>query len=224
MNPQSILARRVLVPALAFALSIGGVCTAQTTPPDLTASGAIAALKTNGSATPKYADTFNLGPTGLRGWIHCHFNGFDLAASGRISDASRQILVTVASTPGSAVVAVDDVILGAVAASSGTVPSFTSDARKAFGTAVTNAEKIGAGTLRVKRWRAGTTSEVNITIPTLGDYSATAPYNCPKSSAILASTRNQMVNPLFPASGLATGSFNGLHTKSKFLAFSCEAS
>jgi len=25
-------------------------------------------------------------------------------------------------------------------------------------------------------------------------------------------------NPLFPASGLATGSFNGLHTKSKFLA------
>jgi len=27
-----------------------------------------------------------------------------------------------------------------------------------------------------------------------------------------------IVNPLFPASGLATGSFNGLHTKSKFLA------
>ena len=25
-------------------------------------------------------------------------------------------------------------------------------------------------------------------------------------------------NPLFPASGLATGSFHGLHTKSKFLA------
>jgi hypothetical protein len=25
-------------------------------------------------------------------------------------------------------------------------------------------------------------------------------------------------NPLFPASGLATGSFNGLHPKSKFLA------
>ena len=98
--------------------------------------------------------------------------------------------------PGNAVLAVDDVILGAIAANSGTVPSFTSDARKAFGTAITNAEKTGAGTLRVKRWRAGTTTEVNITIPTLGEYSATAPYNCPKSAQILANTRNQMVGEL----------------------------
>ena len=30
--------------------------------------------------------------------------------------------------------------------------------------------------------------------------------------------RREIPNPLFPASGLATGSFNGLHTKSKFLA------
>ena len=191
---------------LALAFSIAGICTAQTTPPDLTASGAIAALKTNASATPTYANTFNLGPTGLRGWIHCHFDGFDYAASGRISDASRQILVTTASTPGNAVLAVDDVILGAIAASSGTVPSFTSDARKAFGTAITEAEKAGAGTLRVKRWRAGTSSEVNITIPTLGEYSATAPYNCPKSAQILANTRNQMVGELIADSNyLNTG-------------------
>ena len=147
-----MLKTSILAHALAFL--IAGICTAQPTPPDLTASGAIAALKTNDSATPKYADTFNLGPTGLRGWIHCHFDGFDLAASGRISDASRQILVTTASTPGNAVLAVDDVILGAVAANSGTVPNFTSDARKAFGTAITEAEKTGAGTLRVAGGRA----------------------------------------------------------------------
>jgi hypothetical protein len=196
---------------LALALSIAGVCTAQTTPPDLTAPGAIAALKTNanGNATPVYADTFNLGPTGLRGWIHCHFDGFDFAASGRISDASRQILVTTASSPGNAVLAVDDVILGAIAANSGTVPSFTSDARKAFGTAITNAEKTGAGTLRVKRWRAGATTDVNITIPTLGEYAATAPYNCPKSSAILANTRNQMVGELIANSNYLDSGHSG---------------
>ena len=213
MKPHSIRLLKTTLRALALALSIAGVCTAQTTPPDLTAPGAIAALKTNanGNATPVYADTFNLGPTGLRGWIHCHFDGFDLAASGRISDASRQILVTTASTPATVnnALAVDDVILGAIAASSGTVPSFTSDARKAFGTAVTNAEKTGAGTLLVKRWRAGTSTDVNITIPTLGEYSATAPYNCPKSSAILANTRNQMVGELIANSNYLDSGHSG---------------
>lgn len=34
-----------------------------TTPPDLTASRSIAALKTNGRTTPMYEDTINLGPT-----------------------------------------------------------------------------------------------------------------------------------------------------------------
>lgn len=187
---------KTIVRTMVQALFFTGVCIAQSTPPDLTASGAIAALKTSTDATPRYAETFNLGPTGLRGWVHCYFEGFDFAASGRISDASRQILVTTASSPGNAVLAVDDVILGAIAASSGPVPRFTSDARKALGTAITEAEKSGAGTLRVKRWRANVEADVNITIPTLGTYSATAPYNCPKSSAILANTRNQMIGEL----------------------------
>ena len=91
MNTRNIRLSKDTLRALVLAFSIAGVCTAQTTPPDLTALGAIAALKTNDNATPKYADTFNLGHTGLRGWIHCSVDGFDLAASGRISDASRQI-------------------------------------------------------------------------------------------------------------------------------------
>ena len=140
-----------------------------------------------------------------------------MAASGRISDASRQILVTGhrQPSPGNAVLAVDDVILGAIAANSGAVPSFTSDARKAFGNAITDAEKTGAGTLRVKRWRKDSTSgvititEVNITIPTLGEYSATAPYNCPKSSAIFASTRNQMVGELLANANYLDGGHSG---------------
>ena len=143
MKPHSIRFLKTTVRALAIALSIAGACTAQSTPPDLTSSGAIAALKTSTDATPRYTETFNLGPTGLRGWIHCYFEGFDFAASGRISDASRQILVTTASTPATVnnALAVDDVILGAIAANSGTVPSFTSDARKALGAAITDAEK-----------------------------------------------------------------------------------
>ncbi|RLS52181.1 MAG: tandem-95 repeat protein [Planctomycetota bacterium] len=175
------------------------------TPPDLTAPGAIAAIKAR-TDVPRYDNAYNLGSTGLRGWVHQDGSG---SWVGKITDPSRQILVTVASTPGSAVVAVDDVILGAVAASSGTVPSFTSDARKAFGAAITDAEKTGAGTLRVKRWRAGVTTEVNIPITTLGTYSATAPYSCPKSSAILANTRNQMVGKLLADANYLGGGHAG---------------
>lgn len=163
------------------------------TPPDLTAAGAIAALKANTSANPRYNETYNLGPTGLRGWIYV---GGASGADGNFTDASRQILVTVATSPGNAVLAVDDVILGAMAGSSGTVPLFSSDCRKAFGAAIGDAEKTGAGTLRVKRWRAGTTSDVNISMTIMGDYTATAPYSCPKSSLILANARNKLVGQL----------------------------
>jgi methionine-rich copper-binding protein CopC len=171
--------------ALMLAFSLAGVCAAQTTPPDLTQAGVIASIDRD--------RTHNLGATGLRGWIHPDTS---LAETGQITDASRQILVTTASAPGNAVLEVDDVILGAAAATSGTVPSFTSDARKALGTAITNAEKTGAGTLRVKRWRAGNTADVNIAIPTLGTYTVTAPYSCPKSAQILANARDQMVGQL----------------------------
>ncbi len=168
------------------------------TPPDLTAAGAIAALKADTNANPRYNETYNLGATGLRGWIYVGPPGADEygGADGTFTDASRQILVTVAAAPGNAVLAVDDVILGAMAASSGTVPNFSSDCRKAFGTAIGDAEKTGAGTLRVKRWRAGTTTDVNIPITIMGDYTVTAPYSCPKSSLILTNARNKLVGQL----------------------------
>ena len=43
-------------------------------------------------------------------------------AAGAIAAPGRQILLTVADTPGSAVPAVDDVVLGAMTARSGAVP------------------------------------------------------------------------------------------------------
>ena len=157
--PIHISIGEFILPALALALSIAGVCTAQTTPPDLTATGEIAnaklAMQRDFGDGNIRTQTFNLGPTGLRGWFHLENSDAYKVYTGRISDASRQILVTHASSPGDSEIQVDDVILGAIAASSGTVPSFTSDARKALGAAITNAEKTGAGTLRLKRWRAG---------------------------------------------------------------------
>ncbi len=164
--------------------------------PDLTAAGAIAALKADTNSSPTYSKTYNLGATGLRGWMYIGSNSGFTGELGRITDLSRQILVTVASAPGNAVLAVDNVILGAVAAGSGTVPLFNSDARKGFGEAVGNAEKTGAGTLRVKRWRAGVTTDVNIPMTIMGDYTATAPYACPKSALILANARIRFVTQL----------------------------
>ncbi|MEY3894928.1 MAG: hypothetical protein RLZZ214_447, partial [Verrucomicrobiota bacterium] len=183
------------------------------TPRDLTVAGAIAALKADTSANPLYNETYNLGPTGLRGWIDLGPRGVDEygGADGTFTSASRQILVTVATEPANFVLAVDDVILGAIAASSGTVPNFSSDCRKAFGAAITDAEKTGAGTLRVKRWRAGTSTDVNIPITILGNYTATAPYSCPKSTVILTNARNKLVGQLLADSNF----FNNGHQFSR---------
>ena len=182
--------------------------------PDLTVTGAIATLKADTNASPVYSQTYNLGPTGLRGWIYIDPSGGNVGPDDLMTDKSRQILVTVASTPGNAVLAVDDVILGAMAGSSGTVPLFTSDCRKAFGAAITAAEATGAGTLRVKYWRAGTITDVNIPVTIMGNYTDTAPYSCPKSALILANARDQLVSQLYANSSFLSndwiGSINGL--------------
>ena len=80
--------------------------------PDLTAAGAIATLKADASASPLYGRTYNLGATGLRGWIYIDptnifsdpaiRNPTDVGQDGRQTAQSRQILVTVASAPGNA--------------------------------------------------------------------------------------------------------------------------
>ena len=201
---------RTALPALFLTLLLALSGALRAAPPDLTAAGVIAALKTDTTATPEYGETYNLGPTGLRGWIYLSGGaGNTHGADGTMTGESRQILVTVASTPGSAVLAVDDVILGAMAASSGTVPNFSSDARKAFGAAISEAENSGAGTLRVKRWRAGVITDENIAMTIMGDYTATAPYSCPKSTLILANARNKLVGQLLANTSFLTSDWSG---------------
>ena len=64
LQPHAAFTAICLAVLLAFPAGVGA------TPPDLTAAGAIAALKTDTSASPVYGLTYNLGATGLRGWIY----------------------------------------------------------------------------------------------------------------------------------------------------------
>lgn len=129
---------------------------------------------TRGEAIPAGAKhDWNLGPTGLRGWMFC---------DQLVTTDARQISVTRVEkgSPAAGVFLVGDVILGV-----GGKP-FSFDPRTEFGRAVTLAESAaGGGKLAVTRWRAGKAEEVVIKLPVLGSYGATAPYDCAKSQRIL---------------------------------------
>ncbi len=157
-------------------------------PPDLT---------TNPVVDTTY--TFNLGPTGARGWIYVEGGEWALQIINTLSIKSRQILITQvdAGTPAAGVLQVNDVILGIGAT------LFTNDARKAFGSAITEAEKTAnGGQLRLKVWRSGVTNNnVTVTLPVMGSYSATAPYNCPKSALILSNACNYMATRTINSGG-----------------------
>ena len=139
-------------------------------PPDLTQSN-----------TVDRALTYNLGATGLRGWIYTKPAVYLDSVQGRTTTASRQILVTHvgAKSPADGVMRVNDVILGTGG------NRFTDDARKSFALAIQDAEKEASqGYLKLTRWRAGKTEEVQLKLRVMGTYSDTAPYNCPKSGRI----------------------------------------
>jgi len=141
-------------------------------PPDLT-KGETAGVDRNG--------TYNLGATGLRGWIHTRPDNYLDSEHGRTTLHSRQILVTHVGkrSPADDVMKVNDVIVGA----GGRL--FTDDARKSIAYAIQDAEKeTHGGILKLTRWRAGKTEEVQLNLKVMGTYSATAPYNCPKSKLI----------------------------------------
>jgi hypothetical protein len=125
--------------------------------------------------------TYNFGATGLRGWIYTKPADFFESCQGRTTTASRQILVTHAGakSPADGVMKVDDVILGAGG------KRFTDDARKSIAVAIQEAEKeVNGGILKLTRWRAGKTEEVQLKLRVMGTYSNTAPYDCPKSKRI----------------------------------------
>ena len=147
-------------------------------PASLVAAGKSRELKipdfTQGDKIPEGAQhDWNLGATGLRGWIFC---------DQLVTSDARQIAITQVEkgSPAEGVLAVGDVILGA-----GGKP-FSHDPRTELGKALTLAEsEAGHGQLSLTRWRAGTSTEVALTLPVLGTYSATAPFDCLKSKRIL---------------------------------------
>ena len=157
---------------------------------------------TKGDPIPSGANLdWNLGATGARGWIY--------ANQVSTSDA-RQIRITKVDkkSPADGVLKVGDVILGV----SG--KRFSYDPRTEMGKALTVAESnAGGGNLSLLRWRAGTTETVTVKLPVLGDYSATAPYDCPKSKAILEqgckALARRIVDPSYKANPI-TRSLNAL--------------
>jgi hypothetical protein len=159
--------------AVALALACGSPLLAAAppaTPPDLTQT-----------STVDRTLTYNLGATGLRGWIYTKAANFFESQQGRTTTAGRQILVTHvgAKSPADGVMKVDDVILGAGG------KLFTDDARKSIAMAIQEAEKAAnGGILKLTRWRAGKTEEVQLKLRVMGTYSDTAPYDCPKSKLI----------------------------------------
>ncbi len=126
--------------------------------------------------------TYNLGSTGLRGWIYTKAaNNLD-AAQGRTTLASRQILVTHvgAGSPADGVVEVDDVILGVEGG------PFKDDARKSIALAIQEAEtEAKGGVLKLMVSRGGQVQELALKLAVMGTYSDTAPWDCAKSKRIL---------------------------------------
>ncbi|MCF7675697.1 MAG: DUF6288 domain-containing protein [Akkermansiaceae bacterium] len=129
---------------------------------------------TKGESIPADANhDWNLGATGARGWMF---------SDKMVTTDARQISVTKVDkgSPADGILAVGDVILGV-----GGKP-FSYDPRTEFGKALTTAEsEAGGGKLTITRWRDGKSTEVVAKLPILGSYSATAPYDCPKSKRIL---------------------------------------
>lgn len=141
---------------------------------------------TKGETIPADAKhDWTLGATGARGWMY---------SDKLVTSDARQVSITKVEkgSPADGVLAVGDVILGVGG------KAFSYDPRTEFGKALTAAEAV-SGKLSLTRWRAGKTEEVVMTLPVLGTYSATAPYNCEKSSKILkqgcAALAKKMADP-----------------------------
>jgi hypothetical protein len=125
--------------------------------------------------------TYNLGATGLRGWIFTKPEDYFESQQGRTTTRSRQILVTHVgkNSPADGVIKVDDVILGTGG------KMFTDDARIGIALAIQEAEKkSNQGNLSLAVWRSGKVENLSIKLRVMGTYSETAPYECAKSKLI----------------------------------------
>ena len=128
---------------------------------------------TKGGTIPEKAKhDWNLGATGMRGWMY-----IDKLETTQ----ARQISVTqvVPKSPADGKLVVGDVILGVAG------QRFSHDPRVELGKSLTAAEtQSGKGKLALIRWRDGKEEEVVLDLKVLGTYSRTAPYKCTKSALI----------------------------------------
>lgn len=95
-----------------------------------------------------------------------------------VTTDARQIAITAVDkgSPADGVLAVSDMLLGTGG------KAFSFDPRTELGRAITAAEtEAGGGKLALTRWRAGKSEEVVVKLPVMGSFSATAPFDCPKS-------------------------------------------
>ena len=142
---------------------------------------------TRGEPVPEGAThDWNLGPTGMRGWIY---------SNQMETTEARQILVTKVEkgSPSDGILQPGDVILGV------SDQPFAHDPRTELGRAIGEAEATD-GALTLMRWREGTTGKVVLPLAVLGRYSPTAPFDCPKSKRIFdqgceALARQMKANP-----------------------------
>jgi|GEM_PF-337990 len=167
--------------ALTWLVAVPGMVQAQA--PDLTVTN-LAAIDTT--------YTYNLGPTGMRGWIY-HNWPVTPRLDANTEFAPWQILVTTVgtNTPAYGIMASNDVMLGVSTGAGASVSNFPADARVSLGWAITAAE-AGDGKLNIKRWRAGVSTNVTLQLQIMGAYSDTAPYNCPKTALILTNAANSL--------------------------------
>lgn len=118
--------------------------------------------------------TYNLGPTGARGWTRAYEGGKLFWG-----ENGKEILVTWVDpdSPAAGILRIFDVITGANG------KAFDRDARVLMGEAIFAAEKAD-GKLRMTRWRDGETSEVVIELPLLGKDAASFPLKPEQSEVI----------------------------------------
>ena len=157
---------------------------------------------TQGETIPEGAThDWNLGATGARGWMY---------SSRLCTSDARQIAITKVEqgSPADGILEAGDVILGVAG------KPFSFDPRTEFGQALTATEtEAGEGKLSLIRWRDGKTDTVVVNLPVLGAYSATAPYDCPKSERILEqglqALSRRMADPSYRENAIVR-SLNGL--------------
>jgi len=156
---------------------------------------------TKGDPIPAGADhDWNLGATGLRGWMF---------SDKMVTTDARQISITAVAkdSPADGLLEVGDVILGVAG------KPFAYDPRTEFGRALGFAEGE-SGRLDLLLWRDGKTPTVTLQLPVLGEYSATAPYDCEKSKRILergcAALAKRTAEPGYDRMSAITRSLNAL--------------